>query len=156
MVIIIIILYNIFKYIIKIKFLLLVFPECRCQKWKTEKVKILGKREQTKTCFQSVERERFRRNVKMFGFDFVKVKPLVSSFMFHVAVFWKIIAKKFGNIRKNPYLCNIVAKMTSATKICGIAKEKIFLSARDSFWWRSGKITKQGIGFKEEENYLHP
>ena len=40
----------------------------------------------------------------------------------------KIIGKKFGSFRKNLYLCNIVAKMTLATKICGIANGKNFVN----------------------------
>ena len=54
---------------------------------------------------------------------------------------------------KNPYLCIKDAKQTSASKNCGIAKEKIFLSRRDSFSWRSGKNTNEGIDFKDAENF---
>jgi hypothetical protein len=46
--------------------------------------------------------------------------------------------------------------MTSGNEICGIAKEKIFLSARDSFSWPKRKNKDKGIGFKEDERFLHP
>jgi hypothetical protein len=54
------------------------------------------------------------------------------------------------------YLCNIVATMTSATKNCGIANEKIFVSLGTIFSWPNRKTRTQGKGFKEEEKFLHP
>ena len=60
-----------------------------------------------------------------------------------------IIHKKFVPLQHS-------CKMTSGNGICGIAKEKIFLSRRDSFSWLSSKSTKEGIGFKENELFLHP
>ena len=42
------------------------------------------------------------------------------------ALFLKIMAKKLAQFRKNSYLCNIVAKVTSGNEICGITMQKIF------------------------------
>jgi len=57
----------------------------------------------------------------------------VRSYKFITCIFLKkIIAVFLAQFRKNLYLCNIVATMTLATKICGMAIEKIFLSARGS------------------------
>jgi hypothetical protein len=46
--------------------------------------------------------------------------------------FSKIVGKKFGYIEKILYLCIKDAKMTKASKNCGITMEKIFPSARGS------------------------
>ena len=71
-------------------------------------------------------------------------------------VILKIIVKKFGSFQKNSYLCITDAKRTKASKICGMAMEIIFLSARESSVWLNGKTRHKGIGFKEKENFLHP
>jgi len=49
-----------------------------------------------------------------------------------VAMKAKIIAKKFAQSEIILYLCNIVARMTFGSEICGITIGQIFLSARES------------------------
>ena len=68
----------------------------------------------------------------------------------------KIIAIFLAQFRKNLYLCNIVAKQTKATKICGIANGKFFVSLGTIFSWPNRKTRTQGKGFKEEEIILQP
>ena len=78
------------------------------------------------------------------------------GFLKKIALKVKIIAVFLAQFKKNLYLCNIVAKQTKATKICGIANEKIFVSLGTIFSWPNRKTRTQGKGFKEEEIILQP
>ena len=43
--------------------------------------------------------------------------------------------------------------MPSGSEICGMAKDKIFLSHQGSFSWLNGKTRNKGIGLKDAEKF---